>query len=105
MSSESHQKSDDQLRRLKEILFQEEMDKVRALDQELNDDQRLANHVGPILEKRITELQETFPEQFGPVITETLKIQIKESQADVVEAISPVITESLKAQIKESQDE
>jgi hypothetical protein len=81
------------------------MAKVQALDREINDEQRLAQQVGPILEKRIAELQETFPERFGPVITETLKVQIKESQDDVVEAISPIITKSLKAQIKDSQDE
>lgn len=105
MSSESPPKSDDQLTQLKEILFREEIDKVQALSRAIDDDERLASHVAPILEKRISELQETFPERFGPVITETLKVQIKESQDDVVEAISPVITESLKAQIKESQDE
>lgn len=105
MSSGSSNQPVDKLSQLKEILFREELEKVQALQEDINDDERLANHVSPILEKRIAELQETFPEQFGPVITETLKVQIKESQDDVVEAISPVITESLKAQIKESQDE
>jgi len=88
------------LSQLKELLFQEEMEQVKVLEQNLQDDQRLADQMRPILEKRIAELEAEFPEQFGPVITETLKVQIKESQDTVVEAIYPIMGKLIKKYIQ-----
>ena len=88
------------LDQLKDLLFKEEIERVETIADELNDDVRLAQQIEPILEKRIAELQAEFPEQFGPIITETLKVQIKNSQDEVVEAMYPIMGKLIKAFIQ-----
>ena len=99
-SSADAPSDDAPLSRLKELLFEEEMKQVQAIDHDLRDTDRLSDQMKPILEKRIAELEAQFPEQFGPVITETLKVQIKESQDTVVEAIYPIMGKLIKKYIQ-----
>ncbi|MBX2870368.1 MAG: hypothetical protein KTR18_16930 [Acidiferrobacterales bacterium] len=87
---------EDQIDQLKQLLFKEELERVETISEELNDDLRLEKQMEPILEKRIAELQAEFPDQFGPIITATLKVQIKESQDEVVEAIYPIMGKLIK---------
>lgn len=56
----------------------------------------LKERVDPMIDDKILELREKFPEYFGGTITETIKIQIKESQDEVVEALYPIIGKLIK---------
>ncbi len=100
MSSQPSDPEVDHLSKLKDLLFREEIQKFNEIDQELKDNERFTNQVIPIIEQRIEELQSEFPEQFGPIITATLKVQIKESQDEVVEAIYPIMGKLIKKYIQ-----
>jgi len=92
--------SEDQFDQLKQLLFREEIEKFETISEEINDEARLEQKVQPILEKRIAELQADFPDQFGPVITEALKVQIKESQEEVIEVLSPIMGRLIKKYVQ-----
>jgi len=91
---------EDQLEQLKNLLFSEEIEKFETISEEFNDYERLEKKLEPILEKRIAELQADFPDQFGPVITEALKVQIKESQEEVIEVLSPIMGRLIKKYVQ-----
>ncbi len=95
-----------QFKLLKEILFgdhfQEQQhleEKVAEVNDILNDKEKLAPRVSPILKDHIDYLQQNFPVLFGEAITASIRKQIKESQDDVVDALYPIIGKMIKKYI------
>lgn len=92
---------------LKELLLSEEHEKqlellqeVEKLREEIKIRKKLEKNIGPILEERIDELRRKFPEEFGPVITKTIRTQIAESKDEMVDALYPIIGKLIKKYIQ-----
>lgn len=64
---------------------------VRSLNEELRDPKEVRERVSPYIEEKIDYLRDNFPEEFGPVITDTIRRQIAESQDEVIDALYPII--------------
>lgn len=82
------------LQQLREILLGEDRkdvnDKFTELRDEVTQREKIEPRVEPIINEKMEELRENFPELFGPVITETIKAQIRNSRDEVVEALYPI---------------
>ena len=84
-----------------EVVRRETIEKELAdLFEELKDKEKLSTHVGPIIQERLEDLKNRFPEIYGDVITETIKKQIADSQDEVVEALYPIIGQLTKKYIR-----
>ncbi|MBV6647183.1 MAG: hypothetical protein KI790_17120 [Cyclobacteriaceae bacterium] len=88
---------------LKEILFEEEKEKYQTLSTQLS---ALQGQMQTALNGRElpdSELQQIvekisiiMPDKMGPVITETLKVQIREQKDEVVQTLYPIIGQMIK---------
>lgn len=74
-------------------------EKLRDLDSQLNERDRLEERVNPILVDQEDKMKRNFPALFGPQITESIKTQIKESQEEVIEVLYPIIGRMIKKYI------
>lgn len=89
---------DDKLDLLKTILLTDDRvyaetiaSKIDVLEETLRERQKLSERVSPIIKDEINEFSLSIPEKLGPVITETLRIQIVEAKDQVVEALFPIL--------------
>lgn len=92
---------------LKELLLAEEHEKqlellqeVEKLREEIKIRKKLKKNVDPIIEERIDELRKKFPEEFGDIITHTIRKQIAESQDAMVDALYPILGQMIKKYIQ-----
>ncbi|MGI9545486.1 MAG: hypothetical protein ACR2MX_19650 [Cyclobacteriaceae bacterium] len=98
---------DEKLKALKALLFEDE-EKVREsiqkdvvrLSQGFEIEENFEAKVEPIIQQRLESFVHTIPDKLGPVITETLKVQIKESQDEVVEALYPIMGKMIKRYVQ-----
>lgn len=107
---------DSQIEHLKSLLLKSEQEKLRELeekveqlDHNLNDNTRLIEILKPListlLNQKIKESRDEMASVLAPVIGETIKKQIENSRDDMVEAISPIIGPSIKKQVSEAKEE
>lgn len=89
---------DEKLTLLKTILLTDEREyaasiaqKINILEETLRERHKLSEKVSPIILDELEAFSERIPEQLGPVITETLRIQIANSKEQVVEALYPIL--------------
>lgn len=75
---------------LKKLLLEEDREKFNSLNEEF------AGKVNPLIQEKINDLRDNFPEYFGETITETIKVQIRDSQDEVIEALYPIIGKLVK---------
>lgn len=87
---------DNRFELLKDLLLAEDREKFESLSEDIILKEKFADSVFPLVEEKIKELKETFPEEFGDTITETIKTQIKDSQDEVVEALYPIMGKLVK---------
>ena len=87
---------DNRFELLRELLLAEDREKFNSLSDEFLIREKLSNHVQPIVDDKILDLREKFPEYFGETITETIKVQIRDSQDEVVEALYPIMGKMVK---------
>ena len=99
--------SNDRFEVLKDLLLREDVadrndlrQKVETLNEQLNQREKLELRVDPIIKDRIDYLRQHFPELFGPVITDAIKMQIKDAQDEVVEALYHVIGKLIRRYIQ-----
>jgi len=92
---------------LKELLLSDEHEKqlellreVEQLREEIKIRQKLEKNIGPIIEQRIDELRKKFPDEFGPIITKTIRTQIEDSKDEMVDALYPIIGKLIKKYIQ-----
>lgn len=97
---------DEKLELLKQILLKEEKaysqeitSKIEALEQILTQKAKLAEKINPIIKDELEIFSNGFPKKLGPVITETLKVQIENSKDQVVEALFPILGLMIKKYI------
>jgi hypothetical protein len=97
---------DQKLSLLKDILLTDEKEfatriaaKIVALEETLAHPEKLRTKVDPIIQEELRDFTQRIPEQLGPVITETLKVQIAESRDEVVEALYPIMGQMIKKYI------
>lgn len=90
--------SQEKLRRLQDLLLQEDRSLHEKVEQNLDElkelihqRERLAKKVSPILEDRLEQFEKDIPRKMGPAITKALQAQIKESQNEVVDLLYPII--------------
>ncbi|WP_298508807.1 cell envelope biogenesis protein OmpA [uncultured Kordia sp.] len=98
----------DKLTLLKDLLLTDDRayaesihNKIRALEQIINEQKKLSNKVDPIIDERLEEFIEEIPETLGPTITEALAEQIKNSKDQVVEALYPIMGKMIKKYISQ----
>jgi hypothetical protein len=84
---------DNRFELLKELLLEEDREKFDSLNDEF------AGKVNPLIQEKIEDLRNNFPEYFGDTITETIKYQINNSQDEVIEALYPIIGKLIKKSI------
>lgn len=84
---------------LRELLLEDDREKFDALSQEVLMQDKMAARVTPIIDGKIENLREKFPEYFGRTITKTIKYQIKESQDEMVDALYPIMGKLVKKAI------
>ncbi|KGL63988.1 hypothetical protein [Polaribacter sp. Hel1_85] len=87
---------DNRFELLRELLLAEDREKFDSLSQEIILREKLSNRVSPLIDEKILDLRENFPEYFGDTITETIKVQIRDSQDEVVEALYPIMGKMVK---------
>jgi len=89
---------DEKLSLLKTILLTDEREyadsiakKIGILEETLRERHKLSEKVSPIIQDELAVFSASIPEQLGPVITETLRLQIANSKDQVVEALHPIL--------------
>ena len=87
---------DNRFELLRDLLLAEDREKFDSLSQEIIIREKLSKSVNPLIDEKILDLRENFPEYFGNTITETIKIQIRDSQDEVVEALYPIMGKMVK---------
>lgn len=95
-SPSDNNKKDNRFDLLRELLLEEDREKISALNQEIIAREKIAARVDPLIDEKIKDLRENFPEYFGDTITETIKIQIRDSQDEVVDALYPIMGKMVK---------
>jgi len=97
---------DEKLELLKQILLNDEKvytrtigEKIAFLEETLSERSKLHEKIGPIIKEELEAYTVSMPEQLGPVITDTLRIQIAESRDEVVEALFPILGQMIKKYI------
>lgn len=98
----------DKLALLKDLLLTDDRayaesihNKIKALEQIINEQKKLSNKVDPIIDDKLEEFIEEIPETLGPTITEALAEQIKNSKDQVVEALYPIMGKMIKKYISQ----
>ncbi|MFY9241452.1 MAG: cell envelope biogenesis protein OmpA [Polaribacter sp.] len=81
---------------LKELLLKEDRQDLKSLKDEFLEKEKFRSKVSPVVDEKIQDLKERFPEYFGETITQTIKIQIRDSQDEVVEALYPIMGKLVK---------
>lgn len=96
----------ERLKLLKQILLKEEketseslIEKVEQLSGMLNEPQKLAAKVDPLIDNKIKELVKEMPKTLSPIITKSLRAEVENSQDAVVEALFPIIGKLIKKYI------
>ncbi|QTD38061.1 cell envelope biogenesis protein OmpA [Polaribacter batillariae] len=92
-------KKDNRFELLRELLLEEDREKFVTLSQEIIQKEKFSRRVKPLVDEKIEDLRENFPEYFGGTITETIKVQIRDSQDEVVEALYPIMGKLVKKAI------
>ena len=95
-SPSDNNKKDNRFDLLRELLLEEDREKISALNQEIIASDKIAARVDPLIDAKIKDLRENFPEYFGDTITETIKVQIRDSQDEVVDALYPIMGKMVK---------
>lgn len=92
--------------KLAQILLDEERTKQKELQSELQnvktqllDPQNFAQKVEPLVQEKIESLKQTFPDLFGPLITQAIQVQIRDSQDEVVKVLYPIMGKLIKKYI------
>ncbi len=96
----------DKLSILKDILLTDDreyaeaiQDRIKTLENILNQRYELSERVDPIVEEQLRDYTKSIPDTLGPTITKALQQQIKESQDQVVEALYPIMGKMIKKYI------
>ncbi|TMM28854.1 cell envelope biogenesis protein OmpA [Polaribacter aestuariivivens] len=92
-------KKDNRFELLRELLLEDDREKFTALSEEIIEKEKLSKRVQPLVDEKIEDLRQKFPEYFGDTITETIKVQIRDSQDEVVEALYPIMGKLVKKAI------
>lgn len=95
------------LEQLRELLFaeqiklqQEIVDKVHALEEEINVPEKLEPHLEPHFEKHIKFLQANFPNLFRTSLTKALEEQVSGSNDAIINALYPIMGKMITRYIK-----
>lgn len=98
---------EDKLNILKDILLTDDreyvssiQDKIRVLEDTINNRDPLSKKVDPIIDDKLKDFVQEIPKTLGPTITKTLQTEIKNSQEAVVEALYPIIGKMIKKYIQ-----
>lgn len=93
----------DKIEILKDILFADEHEfeerisqRVELLEQTIQEREKLAEKVDPIVIHQIEEFKKSIPTTLGPIITQTLKEEIKNHKEEVVDALYPILGKMVK---------
>lgn len=97
--STQNNQNDKRFELLRELLLEDDRKKFNELSDEIVLREKMAARVDPIIDEKIEDLRENFPEYFGDTITETIKTQIRDSQDEVVDALYPIMGKLIKKAI------
>lgn len=106
-------RSSEALDQLKQILLQQEKERLSTVEEELlelqarfNDKERLIESLDPViadlLYKKIMESRAQMAEALAPVMGEALRTQINEAKDDIADALYPVIGKTVRKSVAEA---
>ena len=98
-SPSDNKNNDNRFDLLRELLLEEDREKINALNQEILVREKISARIDPLIDEKIEDLRKNFPEYFGDTITETIKAQIRDSQDEVVDALYPIMGKMVKKYI------
>ena len=104
---QSKQEAEQRLRELRELLLEEEaeahglvMSRIEKIQQQITDEERFKDRLGPHLENQLDFLQQNFPDLFGKYLGKAIKKQIRDSQDEIIDALYPIIGKLISRFIK-----
>ena len=96
---------EEEIRRLRSLLLQAEIDKINALEHRLNDYTTKAREVGDVLAEAIllrSTRDNTLSRTFEPIIESALKSSLKKNPNDFINVFFPLIGSTIRRSISES---
>ncbi len=96
-----HQLSDDALlfEELKETLLHEDREALRELQNILNQPEKLSQKMSPVLEKRLEDFKEAFPNDYRAILEKIISEKLANSKEELLEAIYPIMGKLIKKYI------
>jgi hypothetical protein len=85
---------------LKEILLQEDRERLQHISETLDTPELLKEKIGPILEERIEVLKEHFPNQYRQIVEEVIDFKLRTSRDEVLELIYPVMGKMIQKYVR-----
>ena len=85
---------------LKEILLQEDRERLQQISETLDTPELLKEKIAPILEERIEVLKEHFPNQYRQIVEEVIDFKLKTSRDEVLDLIYPVMGKMVQKYIR-----
>ncbi len=97
-------RQEERFNNLKKLLLEREVEKREQLEKQLEQtrlkiqqqEERSRPQIQAMIDKEITHLKDEFPQEFGQVITETIKTRIQESKGEMVNALYPIVGRLIK---------
>ncbi len=93
------QQDDLLLAQLRDILLTDDRAEIGRLKSLLHDQDKLAAHLGPILEERLDFMRQNFPKEYKKTVARIVDDRIKNSQQEMVDVIYPVLGNLIKKYI------
>ena len=87
---------------LKDILFQEELVELKQLKNIVDSPEKLAQRVSPIVESKIANIKDNFPEEFGKVVDLEIAKKLQNSQQELVDILTPYFGKLIGQYVKYS---
>lgn len=87
------------MKKLKEILLQEDRNALQQLQETLNDPVRLSERISPIIEQRLNFIKKNFPAEFRVAVNDIVEQKIRDSQDEILNVIYPTLGKMIRKYI------
>lgn len=86
----------DMLQRLRGILLEADRKEIEAIKATLYEEEKLAERVNPILEKRIERIKSNFEQELGTQVNQRIEIKLEASKEQLLNVIYPVLGQMIR---------
>ena len=88
------------LDRLREILLKEDRERIEALEEVINDLEKLSPKVNPIIIQHLNTMRDEFPMEYQKIVDEMIDWKLKGAQEKILDLIYPVIGKMIRKYVK-----